>query len=84
MIGLAGVPAAAGAAVDPEQVTPGLLGFFVVLAIGLATWALMRSMTKRLKNISVPRDGDGRRADGGRSGGAPADGSGEDGQRPQA
>ncbi|MDP9418284.1 MAG: hypothetical protein M3P48_10750 [Actinomycetota bacterium] len=44
-----------GVTVDPERVTPGVLGFLVVLAIGLATWALLRSMTRHLKKIQLPR-----------------------------
>ncbi len=37
--------------VDPARVTPGLLGFLVVLALGLATWALLRSLNKQLKRV---------------------------------
>ncbi len=39
------------AAVDPDRVTPGLLGFTVVLLLGLATWALLRSLDRHLKRV---------------------------------
>ena len=38
-------------AVDPDSVSPGLGGFLVVFALALATWALARSMTGRLRNV---------------------------------
>lgn len=38
-------------ATDPAQVKPGLLGFFVVAALGLATFLLIRSMRKQLRKI---------------------------------
>lgn len=39
-------------ALDPAQVKPGLLGFFVVAALGLATFLLIRSMRKQLRKIN--------------------------------
>lgn len=36
---------------DPNKVTPGLLGFLVVVAVGLATWFLLRSMNGHLRNV---------------------------------
>jgi hypothetical protein len=42
---------AVAAAVDPNKVTPGLLGFLVVLGLGLATWVLLRSMNRQLKKV---------------------------------
>jgi hypothetical protein len=39
------------AQLDPERVTPGLLGFLVVLGLGLATWLLLRSLNHQLRRI---------------------------------
>ena len=44
------------AAVDPERVTPGLLGFAVVVCLGLATWGLLRSMTRQLKKVDFAEE----------------------------
>ena len=38
-------------AVDAAKVTPGLLGFLVVASLGVATWLLLRSMTRHLGRI---------------------------------
>jgi hypothetical protein len=38
-------------ALDEDRVTPGLLGFLVVAALGVATWFLIKSMSKQLKKI---------------------------------
>jgi hypothetical protein len=43
--------AAADEGPDPERVTPGLLGFTVVALLALALWFLLRSMTRRLRNV---------------------------------
>jgi hypothetical protein len=43
---------------DPTTVTPGVLGFTVVLLIGIATYFLIRSMNKHLAKI--PREPDTR------------------------
>lgn len=40
-------------AYDPDDVTPGLLGFLIVFAIGVALWFLLKSMNGRLKRIDV-------------------------------
>ncbi|WP_436787612.1 hypothetical protein [Yinghuangia sp. YIM S10712] len=40
------------AALDEDKVTPGLLGFTVVAILAVATWVLLRSMTKRLKRVN--------------------------------
>lgn len=56
------VPAAlavlAAPAVDEETVTPGPLGFAVVLFLAIATWLLVRSMNHHLRKVprDVPRD----------------------------
>ncbi len=56
------VPAAlavlAAPAVDEETVTPGPLGFAVVLFLAIATWLLLRSMNHHLRKVprDVPRD----------------------------
>jgi hypothetical protein len=45
---------AAGAlllAADDSSVTPGVLGFLVVAALGVATWLLLRSMRRQMKKI---------------------------------
>jgi hypothetical protein len=38
-------------AIDPNRVTPGVLGLVVVVALGIATWLLMRSMNRHLRRI---------------------------------
>jgi hypothetical protein len=38
-------------AVDEDKVTPGVLGFLVVVALGLATWFLLRSLNTQLKKV---------------------------------
>ncbi len=43
------------AALDPNKVSPGLLGFIVVVIIGLATWFLARSMAKHLRRHEANR-----------------------------
>jgi hypothetical protein len=39
------------AELDPNKVTPGLLGFLVVFGLAVATWFLLRSMNRQLKKI---------------------------------
>jgi hypothetical protein len=41
------------ATLDPNSVSPGLLGFIIVCIIGLITWFLARSMTKQLRKLEV-------------------------------
>lgn len=38
---------------DPSLVTPGLLGFLVFACLGVATWLLLRSFTRRLGRIRI-------------------------------
>jgi hypothetical protein len=38
-------------AVDDSKVTPGILGFLVVFALGVATWLLIRSMMRHLRKV---------------------------------
>jgi hypothetical protein len=70
VLGALGVLAAP--VVDEETVTPGPLGFAVVLFLAIATWLLVRSMNHHLRKVprDVPRDpgdearrGDARPAD---------------------
>ncbi|MGW4383150.1 hypothetical protein [Kitasatospora sp. NPDC004531] len=42
---------AADLALDETKVTPGLLGFVVFAALGIATWFLLKSMNARFKKI---------------------------------
>jgi hypothetical protein len=41
-------------AVQDNAVSPGLLGFLVVAALGVATWLLVRSMTRQMRKIDLP------------------------------
>ena len=43
-------------AVDDNGVSPGVIGFIVVALLGVATWLLLRSMTRQLKKIDLPDD----------------------------
>jgi hypothetical protein len=63
------LPLAAGRvllAVDESKVTPGIAGFLVVFALGVATWLLIRSMTRHLRKV----DFDESTTEGGRTGSA--------------
>jgi len=42
---------AAALALDETKVTPGLLGFIVFAALGVATWFLVKSMNKQFKRV---------------------------------
>ncbi|MDH6123120.1 hypothetical protein [Kitasatospora sp. GP82] len=42
---------ATGLALDDAKVTPGLLGFVVFAALGVATWFLVKSMNKQFKRV---------------------------------
>lgn len=47
---------------DKNKVTPGVLGFLVFAAIGLALWLLLKNMNKQFKKIDFdegPEDGPG-------------------------
>jgi hypothetical protein len=39
------------ASLDPNKVSPGLLGFIIVVIIGLVTWFLAKSMNKQLRKL---------------------------------
>ena len=43
-------------AIEDQKVSPGVLGFLVVAAIGIATWLLIRSMNRQLHKISFSED----------------------------
>ena len=43
-------------AVDESKVTPGVLGFLVVAALGVATYLLIRSMNRQIRRIDLPED----------------------------
>jgi hypothetical protein len=43
-------------AIQDQKVSPGVLGFLVVAAIGLATWLLIRSMTRQIRKIDFSED----------------------------
>jgi hypothetical protein len=43
-------------AIEDQKVSPGVLGFLVVAAIGIATWLLIRSMNRQLRKISFSED----------------------------
>ncbi len=40
---------------DQPWISPGLLGFIVVVILGLATWMLFRSMAKQLRKLDADR-----------------------------
>lgn len=67
---LAAVPAA-------NQVVPGVLGFLVVAALGVALFFLLRSMNKQLRKVSggPPWQDRGEREAGGADSGEPAGGA---------
>lgn len=44
--------------VDVNQVSPGLLGFLVVAALGFALYLLIKSMNKQISKIEVPHEAD--------------------------
>jgi hypothetical protein len=39
-----------------NQVSPGVLGFLVVAALGVATWLLIRSMSRQMRKIDFDED----------------------------
>jgi hypothetical protein len=43
------------ASLDPNSVSPGLLGFIIVVLIGLVTWFLAKSMAKQLRRLEAGR-----------------------------
>jgi hypothetical protein len=48
------VTAALVLAVKDSNVNPGVLGFLVVAALGVATWLLIRSMNRQMRRIDLP------------------------------
>ena len=43
-------------AIQDQKVSPGVLGFLVVAALGVATWLLVRSMTRQMRKIDFSED----------------------------
>ncbi|XRQ11747.1 hypothetical protein ACN3XK_12925 [Actinomadura welshii] len=43
---------------NDDTVTPGFLGFGVFIALAVATYLLIRSMSKQMKKIQAPREAD--------------------------
>ena len=43
-------------AVSDQDVSPGVLGFLVVAALGVTTWLLIRSMNRQMRKIDLPDD----------------------------
>jgi hypothetical protein len=43
-------------AIEDNKVSPGVLGFLVVAALGVATWLLIRSMNRQLHKIDFSED----------------------------
>jgi hypothetical protein len=40
---------------DAPWISPGLLGFIIVCILGVATWFLVRSMSKQLRKLDADR-----------------------------
>lgn len=57
------VSAAALLAVPEDKVTPGALGFVIVLALGVALYLLIRSMNKQIARIEAPSEEELKQAD---------------------
>jgi hypothetical protein len=57
------VSAAALLAVPADKVTPGALGFVIVLALGAALYLLIRSMNKQIARIEAPSEDELKQAD---------------------
>ena len=55
--------AAAPLAVPEDVVSPGGLGFVIVLALGVALYLLIRSMNKQIARIEAPSEEDIKQAD---------------------
>jgi hypothetical protein len=53
-----GVLAAAAASSSSNDIEPGVLGFLVVAALGVALVFLLRSMNKQLRKITPPAGAD--------------------------
>jgi hypothetical protein len=68
-------------AVPEDKVSPGALGFVIVLALGVALYLLIRSMNKQIARIEAPSEEELKQADWERrqqeeSGRPPANGDG--------
>jgi hypothetical protein len=50
-------------AVNEDQVTPGVIAFLVVAALGVTLFFLIRSMNKQISRIQAPREEDLRQAE---------------------
>lgn len=50
-------------AVNEDQVTPGVLAFFIVAALGVTLFLLVRSMNRQIGRIEAPSEDDLRQAD---------------------
>jgi hypothetical protein len=50
-------------AVNEDQVTPGVLAFFIVAALGVTLFLLVRSMNKQIRRIEAPSEDDLRQAE---------------------
>lgn len=46
-----------------DQVTPGVLGFLIVVALGVALFFLVRSMNKQIAKIEAPSEEDLKQAE---------------------
>lgn len=57
---------------QPEDVTPGVVGFLVTLALVLATIPLIRSMTRKTRRVAVRAEVEGAPDDGAGSGETPS------------
>jgi hypothetical protein len=45
-------------ALDENKVTPGILGFLIFLALGAATWFLLKSMNRQFKKVDFVEEPD--------------------------
>lgn len=50
-------------AINDSDVAPGALGFFVVVALGVALFLLIRSMNKQIGRIQAPKEADLKQAE---------------------
>ncbi len=57
------VNAAALLAVPDDKVGPGILGFVIVVALGVALYLLIRSMNKQIARIEAPSEEDLKQAE---------------------
>lgn len=54
---------ATAVAIADSSVSPGVLGFLVVAALGVATWLLVRSMQRQIRKIDFDEDAERPAAD---------------------